>query len=76
MAVRLKTAANAAGRVVLFFMDVTFLFYEGPSSLGATPTSHNNSKPAIDGATKVVTPIRIMWIDSKFWGGVRGHKKM
>ena len=55
---RLKTAANAAGRVLLSFMDGTFLFYEGPFSRGANTTSHNNSKPAMDGATKVVTPIR------------------
>ena len=55
---RLKTAANAAGRVVLSFMAVTFLFYEGPFSRGASTTSHNNFKPAMDGATKVVTPIR------------------
>ena len=55
---RLKTVANAVGRVVLFFMDGTFLFYEGPFSREASITSHNNSKAAMDGATKVVTSIR------------------
>ena len=55
---RLKTAANAVGRVLLSFMDGTFLFYEGPFSLGANTTSHNNSKSAMDGVMKVVTPIR------------------
>ena len=55
---RLKTAANAAGRVLLSFMDGTFLVYEGPISRGANTTSHNNSKSAMDGVMKVVTPIR------------------
>jgi hypothetical protein len=51
------------GRLGSFIIHGCYLsISEGPFSREATPTSHKKLKPAIDGATKVVTPIRMMCV--------------